>query len=135
MATRPLVCSPITSSMDRFLLVLLCLTTTSAKFTPIAVDEPKLDKSIFAAELKKDEEINSLSEATDESNNKGTSTETHTPNALKLLMSPNFNKIKQKDDQEKATETFDDAQFQLSMKQMKEKEKETQQKMLGLRRL
>lgn len=121
--------------MDRFLLILLCLTTTSAKFTPIAVDEPKLDKSIFAAELKKDEEINSLSEATDESNNKGTSTATHTPNALKLLMSPNFNKIKQKDDQEKATETFDDAQFQLSMKQMKEKEKETQQKMLGLRRL
>jgi hypothetical protein len=121
--------------MDRFLLILLCLTTTSAKFTPIAVDEPKLDKSIFAAELKKDEEINSLSEATDESNNKGTSTTTHTPNALKLLMSPNFNKIKQKDDQEKATETFDDAQFHLSMKQMKEKEKETQQKMLGLRRL
>ena len=120
--------------MYLFLLLLLCLSLTSAKFTPIAVDEPKLDKSIFAAELKKDEEINSLSEATDESN-KGTSTATHTPNALKLLMSPNFNKIKQKDDQEKATETFDDAQFQLSMKQMKEKEKETQQKMLGLRRL
>ena len=120
--------------MYLFLLLLLCLSLTSAKFTPIAVDEPKLDKSIFAAELKKDEEINSLSEATDESNNKGTSTATHTPNALKLLMSPNFNKIKQKDDQEKATETFDDAQFQLSMKQMKEKEKETHQKMLGLKK-
>ena len=120
--------------MDRVLPVLLCLTSmalTSGKFIPIAVDDPKLDKTIYAAELKKDDEINSLYEATDESN-KGTSTPTHTSNAMKLLMSTHFNKIKQQDDQEKATETFDEAQFQLSLKRMKAKETETHQKMLGL---
>ena len=122
--------------MDRVLPVLLCLTSmalTSGKFIPIAVNDPKLDKTIYAAELKKDDEINSLYEATDESNNnKGTSSPTHTSNAMKLLMSTQFNKIKQQDDQEKATETFDEAQFQLSLKRMKAKETETHQKMLGL---